>query len=192
MAHAKRRKPQAKRKQSRQPASTWILLGALGGVLISSALFVKLTNENTQQTQTSTPANTSPSDGQLNQTHTEVDQPRFHFYTMLQNMQEQNQSPSSRPEARTPTLTLKQPELPQYEYHVQVGSFSKKDDANKLKAQLILDGYNVQLDQVKVKQVLWYRVQIGPFTSQQIAQQKQKELEEQKIHGTLVLKKGIG
>lgn len=195
MAAKNRRKPQAKRKQNRQPASTWLLLGALGGVLITSGLFIKLTNDSGQTTpdvaKKSQASTTTLAHAQ--EAAPQAEQPRFHFYTMLQNMQQQKSTPPpTELPVRPPTLALKPQNLPTSEYLIQVGSFRAQEDATKLKAELILSGYDVKLDPVKVKHDTWYRVQIGPFASKEVAQAKQKVLEQQKFHGTLILKKDTG
>lgn len=67
--------------------------------------------------------------------------------------------------------TPKQPErekIPEvkYTYYLQVGSFKSAEDADSLRAKMILEGYSVRIDKTTTQDNIdWYRVQIGPITS---------------------------
>lgn len=196
-----KRKPQAKRKQAkRQPASTWILLGALGGVLITSSLFIKLTTDSQTTSEPQQVAKNSTQDQQvIAKPLPEKPKTRFDFYTMLPKQsntkaESSNHSlPKPPPSYKTArTLDLKNQNSPINQYHIQVGSFRDVNDANKLKAKLILTGYDVNVDSVKVNQQKWFRVNIGPFATEQTALKQQKVLEQQKFRGTLILKRDVG
>lgn len=55
-------------------------------------------------------------------------------------------------------------------YLVQVAAFNRKQDAEQIKAALVLTGYDVSLSPVLKNNVTWYRVIIGPFASQKEAE----------------------
>ncbi|WP_133127937.1 SPOR domain-containing protein [Legionella nagasakiensis] len=61
-------------------------------------------------------------------------------------------------------------------YLVQVASFRNKEDAERMKATLILKGFNVNVAAVTNQQVHWYRVIIGPFPSRIQAEKAQTEV----------------
>jgi cell division protein FtsN len=70
-----------------------------------------------------------------------------------------------------PVTTL--PVTPQGQYLVQVASFNKQQDAQRLKASLLLTGFHVTITNIERDRVLWYRVTVGPFPSRVEAEQAQ-------------------
>lgn len=63
-------------------------------------------------------------------------------------------------------------------YHLQVGSFRHYKDADRLKAALLLDGFNVSIKSYNNENVTWYRVFVGPYANLKQAKQTQLSLEE--------------
>ncbi|AHE67865.1 SPOR domain-containing protein [Legionella oakridgensis] len=61
-------------------------------------------------------------------------------------------------------------------YLVQVASFRKREDAERMKASLILKGFSVNVMAVVNQQIHWYRVIIGPFSSRIQAEKAQVEV----------------
>lgn len=51
-------------------------------------------------------------------------------------------------------------------YLVQVAAFNRRQDAEHLKASLVLTGYDVNLTPFLKNNITWFRVIIGPFSSQ--------------------------
>jgi cell division protein FtsN len=62
------------------------------------------------------------------------------------------------------------------QFFLQAGSFRRKEDANNLRAQLILQGQNVQVESGTVREETWYRVLVGPFATREQLGQAQKSL----------------
>jgi len=81
--------------------------------------------------------------------------PRFEFYELLKE--------------NTVEVTVdRSQEQPQKKYNfiVQAGSFKKKDDAERMRAQLILNNLtNTTTDTITTKNGTWHRVNVGPFTN---------------------------
>lgn len=48
-------------------------------------------------------------------------------------------------------------------YLLQAGSFRNPDDADQLRASLILQGLEVFIKKIEVKGATWHRVMVGPF-----------------------------
>lgn len=71
-------------------------------------------------------------------------------------------------------------------FRVQVASFRSLDDANHLKAELILEGFDVLITKVNKDAQDWHRVNIGPFSSLQAAQQAQASLHAQQHAGIIM------
>jgi cell division protein FtsN len=59
---------------------------------------------------------------------------------------------------------------------LQAGSFRRKDDADSLRAQIILLGQNVRVESGTVREETWHRVLIGPFATREQLGQAQKTL----------------
>ena len=62
------------------------------------------------------------------------------------------------------------------QYVLQAGSFRKRDDADSLRAQIILLGQNVRVETGKVREETWHRVLVGPFASREQLAAAQKTL----------------
>lgn len=61
-------------------------------------------------------------------------------------------------------------------YIVQIAAFKRFEDADRLKAQLTLAGYETKVKVVPVSGMTWHRVWIGPYPTAQAAEKIQKEL----------------
>ncbi|WP_068824556.1 SPOR domain-containing protein [Pseudomonas sp. BMS12] len=62
------------------------------------------------------------------------------------------------------------------QYFLQAGSFRKREDADKVRAQILLLGQNVQVESGKVREETWHRVLVGPFASREKLGGAQKQL----------------
>ena len=56
-------------------------------------------------------------------------------------------------------------------YLVQIASFKRKQEAERMKAMLAIKGFNVNVAIVTQQQIQWYRVILGPFSSRTQAEQ---------------------
>ena len=59
-------------------------------------------------------------------------------------------------------------------YLVQVASFRSMREAERMKATLVMKGFDVGITTASAQQINWYRVIIGPFSSKVQAQQAQQ------------------
>jgi len=62
------------------------------------------------------------------------------------------------------------------QFFLQAGSFRKRDDADTVRAQIILLGQNVRVETGKVREETWHRVLVGPFASREQLASAQKTL----------------
>lgn len=96
-------------------------------------------------------------------------------------------SPSSVPKASaTPNVTsppapvtIKHPLAPtttSTEYFLQVAAFPHYEDADKLKAELLLDEFNANVSGFQSNNTKWYRVVVGPFHNLAALNQAQSQL----------------
>ncbi len=70
---------------------------------------------------------------------------------------------------------------PQYAYLLQAGSFRSVDDADRLRAQLILQGHEVVIKEVENAKGVWHRVIVGPFDSERDLTRARNRLAEANI-----------
>ena len=68
-----------------------------------------------------------------------------------------------------------------YAYLLQTGSFKSQQDADRLRAQLILQGHNVFIKAVERDDQLWHRVMVGPFDSELLLTRARTSLAEANI-----------
>jgi cell division protein FtsN len=62
------------------------------------------------------------------------------------------------------------------QFFLQAGSFRKQPEAEKVRAQIILLGQDVRVENVTVRDEDWYRVLVGPFANREQLGQAQKTL----------------
>ena len=95
------------------------------------------------------------------------DKPRFDFYAVLPKMEvivpKGEQAENRRTDGSDPdTLAHRHSE----QFLLQAGSFRSAGDADRRRAELILQGYEVGVQKVELENGdLWHRVMVGPFTN---------------------------
>ncbi|WAJ38118.1 SPOR domain-containing protein [Pseudomonas sp. GOM7] len=62
------------------------------------------------------------------------------------------------------------------QFFLQAGSFRRREDADALRAQIILLGQNVKVETGKVREETWHRVLVGPYATREQLAGAQKSL----------------
>lgn len=62
------------------------------------------------------------------------------------------------------------------QFFLQAGSFRRREDADALRAQIILLGQNVRVETGKVREETWHRVLVGPYATREQLAGAQKSL----------------
>ena len=62
------------------------------------------------------------------------------------------------------------------QYRLKTGSFRAQHGADRMKAQLTLNGFNTQIEAADVKGSTWYRVYTGPFSNRSKMNKAQDQL----------------
>lgn len=105
---------------------------------------------------------------------------KYEFYNLLSKSPEV--SNHSTKEAQTVNAAASAPNF----YILQVASLKKLQDADSLKAKLILNGFNVQIKKTTSPSgTIWHRVQVGPFGSLDAANNAQRLLKQNNINGII-------
>lgn len=156
------------------PAWAWLLGGLLLGLFCSNLFYWKFQNP-LQQKKQEKPALQKASKKETLEKKLST-QTRFDFYTMLPSMKEEE-------------LVNEEAQTQKQQYIIQVGSFRDLIQAEELKAQLALLGFEASIQTIKITDKdMWYRVYMGPFKAKEMALQKQQQIEQaQELH-SLVLK----
>ncbi len=198
------------------PTWAWMIAGLTLGLTLAAMLYWKLNAKHALPQKATIAVEEIDSNGTHKQRISAESQAqksnRFDFYTVLPNMT-MDVPNSSRPSTvdlatkSEPRLTTARPELlaeatkeilpatqptplpadPQF--IVQVGAFRTLQQAEELKAQLVLSGLQASVQTFeKSPDNIWHRVYIGPFTDKPQALALQHRLQQtQALHG-LVLK----
>lgn len=126
----------------------------------------------------------------------EIPRPRFDFYQLLKesevevkaepppahtdNRGTQPRTPAARPEEKI-------------EYVLQVGSFKRPEDADRLRAQLILLNLDARIETVKLRNAeVWHRVLVGPFPNQASVTRARVTLANNEIESLILKRKADG
>lgn len=71
-------------------------------------------------------------------------------------------------------------------YFLQAGSFRRKDDADSVRAQIIMLGQSVNVESGKVRDETWYRVLVGPFATREALNKSQSTLSKNGFNNLLL------
>ena len=175
------------------PAWGWTSLGiALGlgiALLVAMKLFPKLAGID-RTLAISSELNEPPKERVASQRPTEAPpQPKFDFYTLLPNMEEIE--PKLEPKIETKAETkVETKQATALSFIVQAAVFHAKPAADNLKAQLTLQGFDVQIEPYQKNSAsdTWYRVYLGPFTEEAQAKLAQASLQQTAQVASFVIK----
>jgi cell division protein FtsN len=106
---------------------------------------------------------------------------RFEFYQTL------TKPAKHRPRvARHRPKQTKKTAIISHKYLLQVASVRRFADADRLKAELSLLGYEVLMHKVHVNNHDWHRISVGPYFSAQAAQRAKRDLSKNNIKSMLL------
>ncbi len=185
------------KKKPQKPGWIWFVAGLLVGVFISGLVWLKVTPTGKtfpQQVAASKPKVKKPAGTEKKQKkpQQETPKPRFDFYTILPEMEVVVPDPVDEPDAK-PVAAAKTREPANKRptgtagYMLQMGSFRKLADADRLKASLALVGIQAEIQKVNIKGGdVYHRVRSGPYDRVQVNRLRNK-LKQNKI-SSLVIK----
>ncbi len=169
----------ASRKQAasrpRIPGWLWMVSGLVIGLFVAF-LFQLEPGRETVKRDAAPPRPVQPAPRQAKPAE---QQPRYDFYTLLPESEvivpetavpEQAPTEPPKTEAKAAAETATR-------YFLQAGSFRQRADADRVRAQIIMLGLDVQLENAKLGNgETWYRVQVGPFQDRNSLGDAQKTL----------------
>lgn len=116
---------------------------------------------------------------------------RFEFYQLLPGMEVPLPEPAIETASNKPAKTLATAEkkLAAAQYLIQAGSFRNLVNAEFLKERLQTQGLSAKIQKIEAEDGVWFRVTLGPFSSETIALSEKSRLAKEKIPGILILQR---
>ncbi|MFP6806239.1 MAG: SPOR domain-containing protein [Pseudomonadales bacterium] len=158
---AKRHRTQSKA-QAPVPSWAWFVTGLIAGIFISFLAYLwKVVPADPETVQIKELPKAQPD--QL------VEEMTFDFYDLF-------------PKSEVPIVEeyniegLRVESAEPFDYLLQAGSFRNPNDANQLRAELILLGLEVFIKEIKVDDNQWHRVMVGPLASDLLLNRAQDKL----------------
>ncbi len=165
------------------PGWVWFLGGVLTGLFVAGLVYLRENRDPSElgQVATANPRPATRAAEKPDQTKPDTPKPRFDFYNLLPEMEVVVPDPEPEPvaKARKPTrvpdkaparaVAAAKPRAPVTRsgdsYLLQVGSFRKRSEADRLRARLALLGVEARIQRVSIDgRDAWHRVRVGPFS----------------------------
>lgn len=185
MSHdfAKKKKPAATKKpatKSQIPGWVWFVTGIATAVFLY--FLAHLATITPQETSSATPVKEAKNKPKSKPVAKEpATETKFDFYTLLPERE------VIVPEQRSDNAAE---EEPQFQYILQAGSFRNAEDADRLRARLLLLNLEAKVEAVKSSNGdVWHRVQVGPFTSRSKMSKARSTLISERIDTMLIKRK---
>lgn len=180
-------KHRAQRKPKKQPLPgwLWLLTGLLLGGFIVGLVWLQGQSEQAGGEWVGAAPDRPPTGRPVPQPEVKVPpppKPRFDFYNMLPEMEVVVPV-----EELTRPPTRQVPDAAPAEYLVQVGAFRQPGDADRLKAQLALLGFEAKVTPARISaQDTRYRVRSGPHRGKQAVNAVRQRLAENGFEGIVI------
>jgi cell division protein FtsN len=176
MASARRKK--TGRKSQATPGWMWLLTGVLIGLGLAYYLwskgYIPQPQADTSVAEESALPGSPAGAEEVAPAASEPKKSRYDFFTVLPEMEvvvpeqelDTRSQPPEPPAAQADSGT----------YLLQVGSFRTKTDAEQMKAQLALLGFQARIQTVTVNDATWHRVRVGPVIGARQADEARSKL----------------
>lgn len=174
-------------RQPQLPSWMWLFTGIVTGLFV--AFLYYLSGIKVPATPPDNEKNPPPKTATTKES-ANTKSPAYDFYSVLkekQALEPAAPSKDTKASTHTATHTTSKKITSKGQFIVQTGSFSQAKDANKRRAELILMGFDANVEKVAIPSAgTFHRVQVGPFQSGPTLDEALKLLAENKID-TLVL-----
>ncbi|QYZ65876.1 MAG: cell division protein [Gammaproteobacteria bacterium (ex Lamellibrachia satsuma)] len=194
--YKRRAAPKRKNKKQSGNCSLWFFSGFIVGAFIMGLVWLKLGQDLAEGhiPGVTPPKPTATHSRQIEPEQHEAPQPRFDFYSILPEMEvvipedEIIESETPAKPATPPRPDEKPAAIQGVSYILQMGSFRKHADADRMKARLALIGIEAEIQKVSINnRDTYHRVRSGPYNNHQRLNGALKLAKENRI-STLVIK----
>lgn len=181
-------KHRAQKKPPKKPLPGWLWLftGLLLGGFIVGLIWLKGQSTDTDAQWVGAEPDRPPQGKSQPAARPEVPppEPRFDFYNMLPEMEVVVPDEELEPAAiAEPIPAASRPAT----YLIQVGSFRRNEDADRLKAQLALLGFEAKVERARINaQDTRFRVRSGPYRDTQAVNKARQRLVEKGFSGIVI------
>lgn len=149
------------------PGWVWLLAGLIIGLFVALLVYIsdnssnKLNLSDKVSKAFTTSKNTDVRAVKKNSTEAPPSKPKFDFYTILPELE------VAIPEQDLLDVFKNNPSNEiKHHFILQAGSFRKFSEADRLRALLVLEGIEADIQKVKINESdTWHRVRIGPITT---------------------------
>lgn len=196
MARDYKTRANPKPKPQQTPGWIWFFAGLLVGLFAASLVWLKFGQHPTNQPIITKPDNTRTQQQERAKAKPKEPKslppkPRFDFYTVLPEMEVVVPEPEPDPEPQqTPkkqTAAKVPPTATGTAYMLQMGSFRKYEDADRMKAGLALLGIQAEIQKVTINNKdTYHRVRSGPYHNSQQVNQLRSQLEKNHVNTLLI------
>ena len=174
------------------PVWLWLVVGLITGAFITYLAWLKQpTLQPTRPNSVVAPTAQQPlPKPMVNRPNPAPHKPRFEFYNTLPKQEIRvPQAPEVSQDQLDDTPITVQPEHTSVRYNLQIGSYIRTVDAEKLRAELAFLGIETRIQAVVLKttQQKRYRVMAGPYQGKQRIQQLRRQLRANGYPDVLVL-----
>lgn len=166
-------------------------VGALVGIVLATAVFVYVGQKHQTPRDVGTeaprpdPHRTAPppADGETDANGTAQSQEKYDFYQMLPNFEVVVPEKDKEVKRNLPgTAKIERPGV----YVLQAGSYRNQSDAERVRAQLALQGIDAKVQRVAVDADVWHRVRVGPITQLDELNKLRKQLQAADIDALVI------
>lgn len=156
------------------PGWLWLVSGLAIGLFVAFLLQLEPGSETVKRDKTPPPPPPS-------QSSKASDEPRYDFYTLLPESEvivpQGSVTPPPPADEGTTQSTTETTTESGTRFFLQAGSFRKQSEADRVRAQILLLGLDVRLEDARLDSGdVWYRVQVGPYTDRTKLSQAQQVL----------------
>lgn len=172
------KKQAVRRTRPPTPGWVWLLGGAVIGALLAVAIMLtgRLSDEQQDWDGPRPSASQQPGDDQPPApSEPESGRTDYDFYSVLPEMEVVIPQEELRERVRERDPVADDPDA---RYLLQAGSFKSHDDADRLKAQLALQGFVADIQSVTINGDTWHRVRLGPFDRARDADETRRKLDD--------------
>ena len=192
-------KHRAHRRRKRPAVSPWMamLSGLLVGLFVAFLVYIRMQSggqppqvflkESLPAKETVTETSTPDRE---DSTEDKPSEPRFDFYTLLPEMEVVVPEKQIRGKPEQGVRQVEQPGT----YYLQVGSFKNGEQADRLKAELAIKGFETVIQKVTIDNnrdtQTWHRVRVGPYSDLEALNRARQKLKTSGHESSLVRIKG--
>ena len=162
--------------------------GVLVGAVLASALFVymggkRLATQEAAEEPRPEPQRVAPEAADPTAAGTGQAPEKYDFYEMLPNFEVVVPEKDKEVKRDLPaTARIERPGV----YVLQAGSYRNQSDADRVRAQLALQGIDARVQRVAVDADVWHRVRIGPVTRLEDLNKLRKQLQAAEIDALVI------